>query len=249
MTMSWRQARRRIGRDEAERLLDGAAGPGHEQLAALLRAAAGPARPHELAGEDAAVTAFRQARTAPAGRSPARSSPARSLVRPGRRVGVLAGALAAGVLLAGTATAAGTGHLPDPLQRAAHDWFAGVGVPEPGPEPVAAPSPSPSRSEPPVVRSSAPSTAAASVSAARIDELCRAWQEGRGRKLTDAERRELAAAAQGEDRVEAFCKQRRGAGPAPTPSKTHPNDQGNQGNGKGNTGDQGSLRKSSKPAG
>ena len=48
-----------LDRRTAERLLDGA--DGHARLHALLSAAAGPARPEEFAGEDAAVAAFRAA--------------------------------------------------------------------------------------------------------------------------------------------------------------------------------------------
>ncbi|GGM78943.1 hypothetical protein GCM10007977_095670 [Dactylosporangium sucinum] len=239
--MDWRRARRRIGRDEAERLLDGATEPGHEQLAALLRAAAGPARPHELAGEDAAVAAFRQG---------GRTAHAAARVRVGRRVGVLAGSLAAAVLLGGAATAAGAGRLPEPLQRAAHDWFAGVGVPEPDAGPVP---PAPPRSAPPATSSSPPgvaaaTTAPASPSAARIDELCRRWQEGRGRKLTEAELRELAAVAQGEERIEPYCKERRGANPGNNGNGNNGNN-GKSASSQGNNGKNGNNGNNGNPGG
>ncbi|MEV6690336.1 hypothetical protein AB0M35_02500 [Micromonospora sp. NPDC051196] len=51
---------RRIDRDTADLLLDGdpVALNRAGRLAAMLRALCGPARPHELAGEPAAVAAF-----------------------------------------------------------------------------------------------------------------------------------------------------------------------------------------------
>ncbi|WP_322748173.1 MULTISPECIES: hypothetical protein [unclassified Frankia] len=68
---------RQIGRDDAERMLRGGtvnrqAGPG--SLADLLAAAAGSARVGELAGEESAVAAFREARLAPV-TQPRRDSP------------------------------------------------------------------------------------------------------------------------------------------------------------------------------
>ncbi|MEU8213562.1 hypothetical protein AB0B85_30675, partial [Micromonospora sp. NPDC049044] len=78
---------RRVDNAETERLLDAAradvhapsdqvgrvdtgsspvAVPAADPVAGLLAAAAGPARPGELAGEDAALAAFRAARAAPA---------------------------------------------------------------------------------------------------------------------------------------------------------------------------------------
>ena len=58
--MSTRQPRK-IRRNAAEQLLGGPAGPGAgpEQLARVLAAAAAPGRESELAGEEAAVAAFR----------------------------------------------------------------------------------------------------------------------------------------------------------------------------------------------
>ncbi|PWU57250.1 hypothetical protein DLJ47_03210, partial [Micromonospora sp. S4605] len=65
--MSLRRSGRPADRTESDRLLD-AAGPGApagtDPLARLLSAAAAPARPGELAGEEAALAAFRAARAA-----------------------------------------------------------------------------------------------------------------------------------------------------------------------------------------
>lgn len=56
---------RRISRSAAERLLDGHAGPGPDQLTRVLAAAAAPARDGELAGEQMAVAAFEAHHLAP----------------------------------------------------------------------------------------------------------------------------------------------------------------------------------------
>ncbi|MFG3226550.1 hypothetical protein ACGF07_17425 [Kitasatospora sp. NPDC048194] len=120
---------RRIDRDTAEQLLSGAVGgpsagqdasltgpdgPGH--VARVLAAAAAPASAAELAGEEAALAAFRKASLAPD-----------PVVTPVRRRSMATAALArafstkaaAAVLgataLCGVAVAAGTGNLPSPL--------------------------------------------------------------------------------------------------------------------------------------
>ncbi|TDC59147.1 hypothetical protein E1258_19035, partial [Micromonospora sp. KC207] len=110
--MSFRQpdrSDRPADRAESDRLLDAArdgraSGTGRtaeDPLAALLTAAAAPARPGELAGEEAALAAFRAARAAPA------PTPARAPRRRRRWIGAVAwlGALAATVT-AGVAVAA-----------------------------------------------------------------------------------------------------------------------------------------------
>lgn len=136
---------RRIDRDAAEHLLAGAVdgtqdGPG--ALSGLLAAAAAPATPRELAGEEAAVTAFREAArlavtrqsstapslsrslrptsTAPASTKP-RSRPMASCAPQGIRVPTrflrakAAAAAFAVTAIGGVAVAAGTGHLPGVL--------------------------------------------------------------------------------------------------------------------------------------
>lgn len=232
----WR--RRARARAEAQRLLDG--GSGDSPVAALLRAAAGPARPGELAGEREAVAAFRQAyiaeftaqaqaqtqaQTQAAGRGeaaggrPRRSRPARA------RVGLVAAALAAGAV-AGTGVAAGAGRLPAPLQRAAHDWIDQVPEPadareerkDPGPgQTVRAGSPTPPPVPQPAV-TSAPTVAG--TAAADMERLCKEWEKVRDnphRKPMDPQDLQaLTAAAGGSDRIEAFC------GLAPTASAPAP---------------------------
>jgi hypothetical protein len=102
---------RRIDRDTAERLLDGipaafdVAGP----LAAPLAAATAPAHPDELAGERAALVAFRAAQLDPVPR-PRRLSMLKITLA--KLLTVKAAAVMAAAGLGGIALAAGTGVLP-----------------------------------------------------------------------------------------------------------------------------------------
>ncbi|MFF7637587.1 hypothetical protein ACFZB9_31255 [Kitasatospora sp. NPDC008050] len=127
---------RRIDRDAAEHLLAGAAdvspgGPG--ALSGLLAAAAAPATADELAGEEAAVAAFREAArltsyssAAQPATKPSRSRPMAACVPQGFRVPArFLGAKAVVAALAvtaigGVAVAAGTGHLPAVLGGSGH---------------------------------------------------------------------------------------------------------------------------------
>ncbi|MWA01473.1 hypothetical protein F8568_014005 [Actinomadura sp. LD22] len=116
--MNDHQRARRLDRRTAERLLRSvpmsvANGPadhradGYDALRALLAAAAGPPRPGELAGEDAAAAAFRTALARPAPHRPRWAAVSRFATV---KVAVLAAALAA--FGGGVAVAASTGHLP-----------------------------------------------------------------------------------------------------------------------------------------
>ena len=98
----------------ADRLLRGETVAGHERVARLLDAAAGPARPEELVGRSAAVAAFRAARLAPL--SQRRSSIFKSVLAKILTVKIAALAIAIGGV-GGVALAAGTGNLPDPVRR------------------------------------------------------------------------------------------------------------------------------------
>jgi hypothetical protein len=105
--------------DLAERLLSDRldprdAPPGYAEVARLLHAAAGPARPDELTGQPAALAAFRVAVRPPA---PARRARGRLAARRRGRLAVVALTLA-GALFAGGAAAA-TGGLPAPVERMA----------------------------------------------------------------------------------------------------------------------------------
>lgn len=225
----------RITRRDAELLLDASPTPDrHGGLVDLLAAASAPPRPEELAGERAALAAFRREhRTA----TPEPAAPTRKVAEkralPLRRR-VLVAALAAVVaVFGGTAYAAGTGSLPDPVQRQFHAAFSGVGVPAPDPVRSASPrSVSPS--------TPAPSSPGASAARAQLLTLCRTWRENRadpGRPpLRPDEQRALAEAAGGPARIEPFCAALTGTptpsgpaapgtpgGPAPTGKPGNPN--------------------------
>jgi hypothetical protein len=113
---------------ERRPLPPGAPPPMHD-LARMLAAAAGPAEPGDLAGEDAARAAFRRPRS-PAGVSHAapRSARHRLTARPARGRLPLVAALAVAAAGLGSATAAYAGALPSPIQHIAHEF---IGAPAP----------------------------------------------------------------------------------------------------------------------
>ncbi|MFI6241632.1 hypothetical protein ACIBEF_17315 [Micromonospora sp. NPDC050795] len=179
--------------------------PPAEPVAALLAAAAGPVRPGELAGEDAAVAAFRAAR----------ANPAAVPQRPRRRrmtTGAVAwiGAVAA-TATAGAAFAAVTRELgPDPVAPA-------PSRPSPSPHQSASRSAEPDRSVGPGVAS--PTGASPSVTAlpsagptpaGQVHGLCRAWRakkpEQREKALRTPGFHKLVTAAGGPAEVEAYCQ-------------------------------------------
>jgi hypothetical protein len=199
----------RVTRADADRLLDGGPGgpvdPAHGGLADLLAAASGPARPRELVGERDAVAAFRREfrSTAPARRP-----------RPRRR-GLVVAALSAVLLAAGgTAYAATTGHLPDAVQRAVDGVFSGDGSQAPtspaagGPSGIGA-TPSGQPGGPEATQSAAVPGVPPGVDENRLKGLCRSWAAAQGNPHSNAisaeDLRVLAAAAGGEDRIEAYC--------------------------------------------
>jgi hypothetical protein len=128
----------RPGGDHDEPLLDmllerrpipPGAPPEMHDLARMLAAAAGPAEPGDLAGEDAARAAFSRPRF-PAGVSHAapRSARHRLTARPARGRLPLVAALAVAAAGLGSATAAYAGALPSPIQHIAHEF---IGAPAP----------------------------------------------------------------------------------------------------------------------
>lgn len=153
--MSDHQRARRLDQRTAERLLGGApasrangAAGGHDALRALLSAAAGPPRPGELAGEDAAAAAFLAARARPeARRSRWSAVPRYATVK----VAVVAATLAA--FGGGVAVAASTGHLPGQSPAPAssrhpapkHSWNGGDRLPSRSPSPTVVPRATPPR--------------------------------------------------------------------------------------------------------
>jgi hypothetical protein len=147
---------RLIGRDTAERLLDGRPlGPdaGYDALSELLSAVAAPAAEGELAGESAAVAAFREAHLGSV------RQPRRGPMITTRRAGSLGAKAIAAVFattaLCGVAVAASTGHLPGTRHdgsvaspsprstttaaRAGHAGSGPASLPAPGTTPTARP--------------------------------------------------------------------------------------------------------------
>ncbi len=189
---------RQIGRDDAERMLRGGtvdrqAGPG--SLADLLAAAAGSARVGALAGEEAAVAAFREARLTPAIQP--RSG---SLIKIGLAklltVNAVTAAIAA-TTIGGFAVAASTGVLPSPGASDPH-------------------------SAPLTTSASASASASASVHGvassghvpdadvpAALVALCRAYTNGAagnpGKALDTPAFSALVTAAGGKDQVPTYC--------------------------------------------
>lgn len=213
------RGRHEISRRDADRLLDrSVVDPTHRAVADLLAAAAGPALPHETKGERAAVRRYRQAYAAS-------TRPVSRRRRNPRRVGALVTVTATAMLLGGTAYAARSGQLPDPLQRTAHGWFAGV-VPAPSPSSVPSPSSSPSLS---------PSLSSPSGvhSPLVLRDLCVAWQavenDPRLPPITADDRRALgdAAGGNGKKQIDEFCA--RLLGPSPSPA-VPPSAKGKPGN-------------------
>ena len=104
-------------------------GPELAGVAEVLAAAAAPPRPDELAGEEAAVAAFRAARGQAAGWRRRRDGLS-SRIFVATRAKVVAMAVIAAVAL-GAGVAAGTGLLPSGAQRVAHSALHKLGVPGP----------------------------------------------------------------------------------------------------------------------
>jgi hypothetical protein len=204
----------RVTRRDAQQLLDRAAPEDAPRgLVDLLAVASAPPRPDELAGERAAVAGFQRAyRPDAAGERGAgpRRSPAR---RPRRRRVAVVAAVAVVALFGGTAYAAGTGILPEPVQRQLHEKLAGVGFPPPEPGDTPEPRTSPAASPSPPART-------------LLLALCRTWREtraGPGRpELRPDEERVLADAAGGRNRIESFCAALAGTPASGTPTTSAP---------------------------
>jgi hypothetical protein len=196
---------RRAGRAETERLLDAhrdaATDPAAtvDPLAPLLAAAAGPARPGELAGEEAALAAFRAAR----------AEPTPAVARRPRRHRLTAGALAWIGALAATATAgvafaaAGLENTPDPPP-------APSVAPSSSTAPAATASTAPSGSTPPGRPSVSVSPSIGATPDGQVHGLCRAWRakkpEQREKALRTPAFERLVTAAGGVPGVEEYCQ-------------------------------------------
>ncbi|SIM74382.1 hypothetical protein [Micromonospora cremea] len=180
-----------------------------DPLARLLAAAAGPARPGELAGEEAALAAFRAARANPAPTAARRPHRRRLTTSAVAWIGALAATATAGAAFA----AVTLDRAPDPVPVTPSS-------PSPTPSDVEA-TPSvdrtaaPSRSTPgtPSVTGSPSATGTPSAGAATVGQLrglCHAWQaknpEQRDGALGTPAFQELVTAAGGAGEVEAYCQ-------------------------------------------
>jgi hypothetical protein len=192
---------RHLTRGTAEQILDGAPG-GPAALARLLTAAASPARPGELASEDACLAGYRSVRAATVARPRAggrlRTAVSRLLTL---KVGVAALATTVGV---GTALAAASSVLPPELPpRGGGPVVSAPAVPVPA---TSRPSKAPAR-----VPTVPPATPAPTVtpSAPSLAGQCRAYTAGnkaeRGKALDNPTFARLVAAAGGKDKVDAYC--------------------------------------------
>ncbi|WP_433341824.1 hypothetical protein [Micromonospora sp. CA-111912] len=263
--MSFRQpdrlGRHPADRSESDRLLDAAradredaAGPGRpagDPLARLLAAAAGPTRPGELAGEEAALAAFRAARVAPAS-APART-PRRFTVGVVAWIGALAATATAGVAVAAATLDQAEEPAPPPAPSTASASPAdpdasGPTAPRPtgsgpggSPSPVPAPTATPSGAGPSGAGPSGPAqpgTPSAdtrspdpghSGTVAQLPGLCRAYlaksAAQRERALEKPGFAPLVAAAGGAAEVESYCQDLLAgadSGRAPTGRPSHP---------------------------
>jgi hypothetical protein len=197
---------RRIGRAEAEQLLNGAPpAADRDALAALLDLAAAPPRPAELSGRRAAVAAmanaFREAGSAPAPRRHRRS-----LVV---RIGMVKLVTGAAVLLFGTAAlAAGTGNLPDSVQHGAHDLLSALGVQVPDGNPSGPDAGQPTGRPTPSVAPTSRGVVPTGPATPAMKGMCRSWQaaqDDHGKHLDPAVEKALATAANGRENIAAFC--------------------------------------------
>lgn len=196
---------RRIGRRTAERLLRDASGhervTGHDRLSDLLAAAAAPARDRELAGEQAAVAAFRDARLATA---PARRRPRMLKIALANLLSVKIAAVAA-TAAGGIALAAAAGTLPGQQREEP--------APATGTEIVATTTTAPTEKskahEKKPDNSASPSPS--------LKGLCQAYTAGAGAERGKAHENPafsaLITAAGGADRVPAFCAEQLGDKP------------------------------------
>ncbi|MGW3604108.1 hypothetical protein [Micromonospora sp. NPDC005161] len=180
-----------------------------DPLARLLAAAAAPPRPRELAGEDAALAAFRAAR----------ANPAPTVRRPHRRrlttsavawMGALAATATAGAAFAAVTLDRAPDPVPWPPSSSPSPTSGDVDT-TPSVERTAAPSRSTS---PTPSATSAPSAigtpSAGAAPAGQLRGLCQAWQakepEQRDKALRTPAFQMLVAAAGGAGEVEAYCQ-------------------------------------------
>ncbi|MEV1320720.1 hypothetical protein AB0J14_32105 [Micromonospora arborensis] len=214
----------RAASEQARRAAPPASGAPAEPVAGLLAAAAGPTRPGELAGEEAALAAFRAARADPAPTVPPRPRRRRLTTGAVAWIGAVAATATAGAAFAAVTT---RDWAPDPVPPAPPGTSptSDKGATTPG-EPSrsaspGAPSPGTPSDVPPSPGTPPPGTPPAHTPAeGQLQGLCRGWQakkpEQRERALRTVAFEKLVTAAGSADRVEAYCQR---LVPEPTPSE------------------------------
>ncbi|HEY3716617.1 MAG TPA: hypothetical protein VGL39_18985 [Jatrophihabitantaceae bacterium] len=203
----------------AEHLVRGvrAGAHGPDPLARLLAAAATPARRGELAGEDAAVMAFRDANLALTPESRRRSMLSSALAKLATaKVAVAVIAVSGG----GVALAAGSGHLPGVDSSNDHHPSARPGTNATASHHETGSSASPGSSPATSHKSTAPNGGPSP----NLRGLCTAFTAGAGdnpgKALDNPAFTLLITAAGGKDQVSSYCTTLLGA--APGKSSTHP---------------------------
>ncbi|WIX98936.1 hypothetical protein QRX60_33430 [Amycolatopsis mongoliensis] len=193
-----KQRGRRIGRHTAEQVLRGAPVDGADALTSLLAAAAAPPRDGELAGEQAAVTAFLEAAhaRAPRSRSPSMLKSTGTKLRAAK----VAAAAAAIFAVGGVAAAAVTGVLPLPAGGSAPPAPASDRD-HPGTGSSAVSTTTQAREGTPTGHQPAPSPS--------LVGLCRAYDAGdkaeHGKALESPAFTELITAAGDRTKVDGYC--------------------------------------------
>jgi hypothetical protein len=222
--------RRNLDRHAAEQMLNGVPVAGGDPLTDLLAATAAPARDGELAGEHAAVAAFRAARLDTA-LQPRRPSMLTTLLAKLLAAKITAAAVVLAVAAGGIATAAATGYLPtrlggNPATAPAHSVTSTTSA-----------TPSSARASDDHDATPSPGSPPPSPS---LTGLCNAYTAGagseHGKALDSPAFRALVTAAGGKDEVDAYCAnlhagQQGEAGVTTTPPADTDVDHGGKGRG------------------
>jgi len=226
---------RRPDRRTAEQLLDGAPAAGGHPLNALLAAVAAPARDSELAGEHAAVAAFRAARLTSA------AQPRRPLLAKLLSAKLAAVVAVLAVAIGGVATAAVIGYLPGPLGGNSH-----VAPPSRTSDPTTSAAIPPLTTHPTTTTTTAENGdnnaagASSGTPSPSMTGLCKAFTAGagsdHGKALDNPAFSALITAAGGRDNVDAYCAdllvgQQKKSSATPPTTTTKEKDHGGQGHG------------------
>jgi hypothetical protein len=220
-----------------ERLLAGDLPPdqvlsGYAEVAALLAAAAAPARPSELAGKAEVLVELRAVT-----RSRLRPARAQRAERRSRRRRVrLVVVMVTAALAAGGAAAAASGHLPGPVRETARRILVTVGAAEattpttvPGSAGAGQPAPSGS------TRPGSGPAGAGPVAGPGKEGLCQAYLASRdhnGKNMDATAFRLLAEAAGGSGSIPAYCQDTRPGKAEPKADNQTPPDDPGQGQGR-----------------